>query len=1319
MYLKITFRNLNNLISHFHKSIPIAMISDFSLPDNSVELLLNAIQSLVIILDKKGKVVFINTACEKLSGYTFSELNGKDICEILVHSQDIKSVKNILNEIISLKQSKNFENHWITKNGDSKYIAWSNNPVFDNKKEIIYFICTGHDLTEEKKISEQLNASEKKYDILATTIHDIIFIINENYIIEYVNEFASKMIGSKPSDIIGKDLSLFVPPEGDFIEYKNVQKVLNTGKPLIVNTKTPLGDNVFWLSTSFSPLPFEQGQPKRVIGISRDITNFKTTEFALIESEKKFRELIDHAVDTILQGDSKGNIIGANNIATLLTGYSKEELLSKNISTLFSEEVLIKNPLRYDLLQKGETVFNARNLTRKDGTLVPIEMNTKMLPDKTYQTFIRDVTNLKNKENQLRESEERYRTLIEICPDGIITHSKGIINYANPVALRLFGTDDETKVIGKKALDFVHPDYHKVVSSRMNYLYNPFAHTAPLVEEKFYRIDGTLMDVEVIASPFNFKDTVVVMVVFRDISERKKSEEMLNMMKFTLDHAADSAFWADEFGKIVYANDMACKKLGYSHDELYMLHAFDLDPQVTKDNWSQNWQKVVELKHLNFESTQKTKQGVIFPTEVSLNYLEFGEKKFLFSFIKDISQRKKIQEELILNDARIEALLKLSQLVTDNDQEIIDFALEEGTKLAKSQMGLLFIIDYASHKINMHSISKDILAEFKMEKKPTSFPMDSENLLTLPLKTGKPIFVNNYETYENKKSGLPNGHIKINNYLGIPIFDGGQTVAIIGVSNKPEDYTESDSKQLTLLFEEMWKILQRKKIEQTLKENQERLQYVIDATNDIVWDWDLKNNKIVYSSKFNEWLGYTIDENNLCYYQWSQIVHADDYNEFETKINDHLKGKTEYFLFEHRLKTKETKPKWMLNRGKVVEYDNNGKALRLAGTISDISSRKKAELKLLQSEERFRALAENSPVGICVYEKMFLYTNPACEMLSGYSKEELLKMNFWEIVHPIFRGEVIKRGTERFSGKKVSNNFEVKIIRKDGVERWFTFSGVPVVYNEINAAIGIIIDITERKKTEESLKSTNEELEDIIKIRTQELEMINSELKNEVSEKKKAEDYINEQLREKEVLLKEIHHRVKNNMQIIISLLNLQSSSIKSQEILNIFNDSQSRIKAMALIHEKLYQSKKFSHIDFSEYIKTLTNYLFLTFNAEKSHVLLQIEASPIPIEIDTAVSLGLITNELVTNCFKYAFKPTHQNPIISIALYPSTTNDLVLIVKDNGVGLPAKLNFRETDSLGLQLVVTLTEQISGKIEVESSANGTAFKIVFPQKLKL
>lgn len=251
-----------------------------------------------------------------------------------------------------------------------------------------------------------------------------------------------------------------------------------------------------------------------------------------------------------------------------------------------------------------------------------------------------------------------------------------------------------------------------------------------------------------------------------------------------------------------------------------------------------------------------------------------------------------------------------------------------------------------------------------------------------------------------------------------------------------------------------------------------------------------------------------------------------------------------------------------------------------------------------------------------------------------------------------------------------------------------------------------------RKQAEEKLSIAYKDIEKRIEERTAELTRSNERLKAEITDRKKAEEQVKTSLKEKEVLLHEIHHRVKNNMQVTSSLLNLQSKRLKDKKIVEIFKESESRLKTMALVHDKLYQSENLADIKFKDYIDDLTKNQFVSYGVNTDNISINLEIEDIFLEIDLATSCGLIINELVLNSIKHAF-PQGKEGEIKIVLRAVNEGEFELIVSDDGIGMPEDLDFESTNSFGLYIVKLITEgQLEGKIELIKK-QGTEYHIQF------
>jgi PAS domain S-box-containing protein len=381
--------------------------------------------------------------------------------------------------------------------------------------------------------------------------------------------------------------------------------------------------------------------------------------------------------------------------------------------------------------------------------------------------------------------------------------------------------------------------------------------------------------------------------------------------------------------------------------------------------------------------------------------------------------------------------------------------------------------------------------------------------------------------------------------------------------------------------------------------------------------------------------------------------------------------------------------------------------------IHDITDRKQAEKALHESEERYRTLVDQLPDYVIVHrDGILLYVNPAAAAQLGDSAEMLIGKPLLPFIAPEYHSTVQEAITLRMTGAEIPA-YEMKIRAKDGTFRTVLTNGALVNFEGSLASLNVLSDITALKLAEEMIWRANEELEKRVLERTEALSRTNEQLTAEIAARSRAEQEISRSLEEKELLLREIHHRVKNNLQIIASLLKLQSRTMTDPNVLEAIRSSQSRIRAMALVHERIYRSHNISEINLRDYLNYLTKQILQFYNVQQQ-IGITVTMDEILADIDTITPLGLIINELVSNSLKYAF-PEGRKGVISIECTPQDAGMLRIVYHDNGAGMPAGFDWKNAESLGLRLVNSLVDQLNGTIE-SRGGEGTTFIITIQQK---
>jgi len=456
-----------------------------------------------------------------------------------------------------------------------------------------------------------------------------------------------------------------------------------------------------------------------------------------------------------------------------------------------------------------------------------------------------------------------------------------------------------------------------------------------------------------------------------------------------------------------------------------------------------------------------------------------------------------------------------------------------------------------------------------------------------------------------------------------------------------------------------------------LRESTERYHALFNRSVVGVYVHDLTGQFLDANDTALAWFGYTREEIGML--NISDFLDEAQMQTAQASIEEILRTGYNSFPNQYQVTSRDGRVLWLEIEASLLY--NDGKPYAIHGIAHDITERKQAEIALRESEQKFRSITEQvrDVIFITDLHGTITYISPSSAAVFGCPAADMLNQRF-----PAFLAErdiplALAEFEHTLRTAQTTNDLCLNMKRQDGTEVVGELRAAQIYQNgAVCGTIGVIRDVTERQRAEEQIRAA---------------------------------------LQEKEVLLKEIHHRVKNNLQVISSLLNLQASLLEDEHSRSLFQESQYRVKTMALIHEKLYQSESLRTIGFQEYVRSLASDLYASYHPLSGTVELVIDVADIHLDIDTAIPCGLIINELVSNSLKHAFPGGTGTMTITMA--EQSEGVYTLMISDDGIGIPEDLDIETSGTLGLQLVKGLVEeQLEGTLDLQS-IQGTSWSIRF------
>jgi PAS domain S-box-containing protein len=1027
-----------------------------------------------------------------------------------------------------------------------------------------------------------------------------------------------------------------------------------------------------------------------------------------------------------------------------------------HVANLFTGQFLFEKPdIEFFRKQATKYGFNEEKYL-KALSKVPVFSEEYL---KEGITFLKDLasfigeTGLKQKKlqernHELKDSENKFRSFTDGIVNGLVITRFGKIEYVNPGMCTLLKVT-ESDLMGKNLIDFMTISSREIAKHELYKLEERSADVKNTLELELVNSDGDVIVCELRTNVIELKGKVYGLSIFQDISERKEAERLVEESEIKyhtlFDNAAEGIFLLRK-DKIIECNQQSLEIFGATGEDLIGSRPYNWSPERQEDGLKSKKKAMeyinaaLEGESQSFEWLHMKMDGSKIFTIISLNRLKVGEEYILQAIIRDITPRKinelklkKLTSDLKIRFKILKTMNELSEFVSSTELPLDQVF----NKIVNKLVNCLQYPQHASARIKIFGevfLSKNFQKSNWELKSPIR--VNAENMGSLkifypdklPFKGEDPFLkeerylINNLalklgDFLENRqikdeliherdklKSILdsmedgvyicnPDYHLEYANPIILKqfgpingkkcyeylhnrtsvcpwcvndeVFQGkivkwecysqtGQTFDVLDTPLKNPDGSISKlefSHDITLLKEYQKKLSHQKDILQTILDNAPIMIAYLDEDGNLTY----------FNKRFEEILGWSMQE--IPQFNILKKMYPDhEYREYVIDFIKKSEGKWGYFKTKNR-------------DGEIIDTSWSNVELidgTNIGIGQDITERKKIESALRESEEKYRLIVENAQEGIWTIDSKGYtnFVNPTMADMLGYSVDEMIGKHLFSFMDDK-NVELVKKEMDRIKSRVIKGqDFEFRC--KNGGVIYTSLATTPLYNNnEYTGTLALVSDITHRKI---------------------------------------ADDEIKKSLKEKDVLLSEIHHRVKNNMQIISSLLNLQAIKIHDKEVIRFFRDTQTRVRAMAMIHEKLYESSDFAHISFSSYVNRLISQLFDSYAQDPSKIKLNLDIKDVNFNIETAIPLGLIINELVSNILKHAF-PKESKGHVTIKLENFNGQNL-LTVEDDGVGIPPEIDFKNSTTLGLELVNTLVEQIDGQIELDKSS-GSKFTIEF------
>lgn len=1177
------------------------------------------------------------------------------------------------------------------------FVEAKSNAVFYQGKKVVQ--STFLEINDRIKKVSELENTKYLLSNISKSINEVIYelaFFPEPHI-KYISDSVYNVLGRKPAEIY-KNPNIFFNQIHDDDKQKHVSNLTNYLK---VSNNTQKEKEVFrffhkngkllLLETFAKPIFNQENKIISIIGVIRDITKEKNYQIELEQKWNNYKNLIDTSVIGIFIHHEGKCLYCNKTAANILEVSNPEKLFGKNLVQYIVPELREREKKRIKLAEEGAELHNLEyTIKTEKGNIINVELKTVPFIYNGIKCVQTIISNLSAEKKLARETlraelaEEGNKKLLneiefrkKIQQELVIQTSKyeAIFNDTSHLIWTVNNKYEITS-FNKNYQNYFKRLYNynikineniKIISSKhyqsnINFWikkYDSFFKSNNSKSVDFFEVENTTQKGEVFyrqvfLHPIKNASgkTTEIAIIAQDVTERKLTEQKISQQTAKLKAIFESG------KQLIWTVDRNFHFTSFNNNFANSMYAlYKAKPTINNKIYFPNKTHEGKLYHqfwLNkYQEVFETSKSVEFTTEQK-------DKK------GNIIYRQIFLHPIFDNNNKVIEISCLSNDTTELNY-LQNQSINQAAKLNsifESSNHLIWTIDV---NFKATSFNKNFADTFYLNYK--NHPkLNTQLHLCLPKNEQK-----NYQSYwyELYKQALKGNSLKFErkqittngdfNYKEVflnPIRDKNNQ--IIEIACLAHDVTEN------------------KRFEKQIIEQSAKLNAIFESTSHLIWTVNKQLEITSYNKNY-----FNLVKDNL---SKKKIVSTTSFPVLFT-INDPekkkfwaekyklvLSGKPQTFIHKSTLKDNKIQYREIF----LYPIFHNKEVVEVSAIAQDITERIENENKMLQQSAKLKAIFESG--------NQLMWTITEDHKITSFNQ------NYAKAIFDLYEFYPVAGKSIR----EISNNKTIFFEDVWNEKYKLAFSGKQVEFT------------TERIQKDKSKVYRQYYLYPIINHNNKVIEV--SGLGFDITENKKNEEKISQSLKEKEVLLKEVHHRVKNNMQVISSILNLQSSYVKDVYALNLLKECQNRIKSMAFIHESLYQAKNFESVNFTEYLTTLSKNLVHSYTLNQKKIKLILSLDQLFLSIDTSIPCGLIINEIISNSLKYAFTD-NRDGIIFVNL--KKINNLVRIeVGDNGVGIDPNFDIKETQTLGLQLVDSLIEQINGTL-VLNRTNGTKFIIEF------